>query len=32
MKNIPVLTVTGRSLAEGYEAALLALYEKGTRF
>lgn len=32
MKNIPVLTVTGRSLAETYEAALLALYEKGTRF
>ena len=32
MKNIPVLTVTGRTLAETYEAALLALYEKGTRF
>lgn len=32
MKNIPVLAVTGCSLAEGYEAALLALYEKGTRF
>lgn len=32
MKNIPVLTVTGSTLAETYEAALLALYEKGTRF
>lgn len=32
MKNIPVLSVTGRTLAETYEAALLALYEKGTRF
>lgn len=32
MKNIPVLTVSGRTLAETYEAALLSLYEKGTRF
>jgi len=32
MKNIPVLTVSGHTLAEGYEAALLALYDKGTRF
>ena len=30
--NIPVLTVSGRTLAETYEAALIALYEKGTRF
>ncbi|NQU87963.1 MAG: hypothetical protein HQ541_19615 [Mariniphaga sp.] len=32
MKNIPVLTISGKSLAETYEAALIALYEKGTRF
>jgi thymidylate synthase len=32
MKNIPVISVTGRSLAESYEAALTALYERGTRF
>jgi thymidylate synthase len=32
MKNIPVITVTGNSLAESYEFALIALYEKGTRF
>lgn len=32
MKNIPVLTVSGASLAETYEAALINLYEKGTRF
>jgi thymidylate synthase len=32
MKNIPVLTVSGQSLAETYEAALLALYNHGTRF
>ena len=32
MKNIPVLTVSGKSLAESYEAALIALYENGTRF
>jgi thymidylate synthase len=32
MKNIPVLTVTGKSLAETYEAALISLYENGTRF
>jgi thymidylate synthase len=32
MKNIPVLTVTGASLAETYEAALINLYENGTRF
>jgi thymidylate synthase len=32
MKNIPVLHVTERSLAEAYEAALLKLYNEGTRF
>lgn len=32
MKNIPVLTVQGVSLAKAYEAALLSLYNNGTRF
>jgi len=32
MKNIPVITVSGKSLAETYESALINLYEKGTRF
>ncbi len=32
MKNIPVITVSGKSLAETYEAALINLYENGTRF
>jgi thymidylate synthase len=32
MKNIPVITLSGQSLAESYEAALIALYNKGTRF
>lgn len=32
MKNIPVLTVSGNSLAETYENALIQLYENGTRF
>lgn len=32
MKNIPVITVSGKSLAEAYETALISLYEKGTRF
>ena len=32
MKNIPVLAITGKSLAETYESALIALYNKGTRF
>ncbi len=32
MKNIPVISVTARTLAEAYESALVALYEKGTRF
>ncbi len=29
MKNIPVLTVEGRTLAEAYERALVALYREG---
>ena len=32
MLSIPVLNVRGRSLAEGYERALVALYREGTRF
>jgi len=32
MKNIPVISVTRRTLAEAYEAALTAVYEQGTRF
>jgi len=32
MKNIPVLCVTGSSLARAYEAALIKLYQDGTRF
>jgi thymidylate synthase len=32
MKNIPVISVTAKTLAEAYESALTALYEKGTRF
>lgn len=32
MHNIPVLHVTETSLAAGYEKALVALYEHGTRF
>ena len=32
MESIPVLHVEGRSLAEGYERALVALHEQGTRF
>ena len=32
MKNIPVLTVSEKSLAEAYEAALIALYRKGISF
>ena len=31
MKNIPVITVSGKSLAESYESALIQLYEKGPR-
>ncbi len=32
MKSIPVITVSANSLAESYEAALVALYNGGTRF
>ena len=32
MKNIPVLTVQEKSLAEAYEAALISLYENGIEF
>jgi len=32
MESIPVLHVTGLSLAEAYEKALIALHENGTRF
>jgi thymidylate synthase len=32
MNNIPVLHVAERSLAEAYEAALVRLYNEGTRF
>ncbi len=32
MNNIPVLCVAGESLAETYEAALVKLYNEGTRF
>ncbi len=32
MKNIPVLHVTEKTLAEAYEAALVKLYGEGTRF
>ncbi len=31
-KNIPVLSVYGKTLAEAYERALIELYNKGTRF
>lgn len=32
MKNIPVICITKTTLAEAYEAALVALYKEGTRF
>jgi thymidylate synthase len=32
MKNIPVICITKKTLAEAYEAALVALYNDGTRF
>ena len=32
MKNIPVLTTQGLTLAESYEKALINLYNNGTRF
>lgn len=31
-KSIPVISVTGKTLAEAYEKALVELYEKGMRF
>ncbi len=32
MLNIPVITVSGKSLSMAFEAALVSLYEKGIRF
>ena len=32
MKNIPVISVTRKTIAEAYEAAITAVYEQGTRF
>jgi thymidylate synthase len=32
MKNIPVISISRKTLAEAYEAALTAVYEHGTRF
>jgi thymidylate synthase len=32
MKNIPVISVSRRTIAEAYEAALVSVYEQGTRF
>jgi thymidylate synthase len=32
MKNIPVISVTEKSLAKAFESALINLYEKGIRF
>lgn len=32
MKNIPVISITEKTLAKAYEAAIVAVYEKGTRF
>lgn len=32
MKNIPVISISRKTLAEAYEAALISVYEKGTRF
>ena len=32
MKNIPVIAISEKTLAEAYEAAIIAVYEKGTRF
>jgi thymidylate synthase len=32
MRSIPVICISKRTLAEAYEAALVALYENGTRF
>ena len=32
MRNIPVITISEKTLAQAFEAALLALYKNGTRF
>lgn len=32
MLNIPVITISEKNLAQGFEAALVALYQRGTRF
>ena len=32
MKNIPGIAITEKTLAEAYESAILAVYQKGTRF
>ena len=32
MKSIPVISICEKTLAEAYEAAILAVYQKGTRF
>ena len=32
MINIPVISITRKTLAEAYEAAIVAVYEQGTRF
>jgi len=32
MKNIPVISISKKTLAEAYEAALVSLYKQGTRF
>jgi len=32
MKDIPVIAISRKTLAEAYEAALVAVYEQGTRF
>jgi len=32
MKNIPVIAIARKTLTEAYEAALVAVYENGTRF
>lgn len=32
MKNIPVISISKRTLAEAYEAALISVFEKGARF
>ena len=32
MKNIPVISITEKTLAEAYEAAIIAVFKRGTRF